>query len=152
MLNIREILRAKGKEVFTVQPTDTIGSLAAQLRAKRVGAAVVSNDGKSINGVVTERDIVFALDTHAERLHALPVSEIMTEKVITCSPNDEVANVASTMMGRNIRHMPVEENGVLLGMLSIRDMLKERVDQLQQATAQLHKFVKEANREPQDRE
>ena len=152
MLSIREILQAKGKEIFTVQPTDTIATLAAQLRTRRVGAAVVSRDGKSIDGVITERDIAYAVESHAERLHALPISEIMTEKVITCSPNDDVANVASTMMGRNIRHMPVEDNGQLLGMLSIRDILKERVDQLQQATAQLHKFVRESNREPQDRE
>lgn len=151
-MSIREILRAKGKEAFTVQPSDTIAVLSARLRANRVGAAVVSRDGQSIDGVITERDIVYALDGHAERLHSTPVSELMTEKVITCSPNDSVAHVASTMMARNIRHVPVEENGQLLGMLSIRDMLKERVDQLQQTTAQMRRFVKEANREPQDRE
>ena len=150
-MNIREILEAKGKEVFSVKPTDSISTLTAQLRARRVGAAVVSRDGRSIDGVITERDVIYALDIHGARLHDMPVSELMTEKVITCAPHETVASVASTMMSRNIRHVPVKEDGQLLGMLSIRDMLKERVDQLQQATAQLRKFVKEANREPQDR-
>ncbi|MAI44796.1 MAG: CBS domain-containing protein [Hyphomicrobiaceae bacterium TMED74] len=151
-MNIREILQVKGKEAFTVLPTDSIAALSAKLRANKVGAAVVSRDGQSIDGVITERDVVYAIGVHGEGLHNMPVSDIMTEKVITCSPNDNVAHVASTMMGRTIRHIPVEENGKFLGMISIRDMLKERVDQLQQATAQLRKFVKEASREPQDRE
>ncbi|MEM8976452.1 MAG: CBS domain-containing protein, partial [Pseudomonadota bacterium] len=151
-LTIRAILEAKGKPIFTVQPTDSIATLAAHLRERRVGAAVVSLDGKTIDGVITERDVVYGLATRDGTLKDTPVSELMTGNVITCSPNESVASVASTMMSRNIRHVPVEENGQLLGMLSIRDMLKERVDQLQQASAQLRKFVKEASREPQDRE
>lgn len=151
-MNIREILEAKGKKVFSVKPTDTMEMLARELRAHRVGAAVVSNDGQSIDGVITERDISSGLATHGARLHEMPVSELMTATVITCSPHDTVASVASTMMSRKIRHVPVEEDGKLLGMMSIRDILHERIDQLQQATAQLRTFVKESNREPQDRE
>ena len=151
-MNIREILAAKGKKVFSVKPTDSITALSQALRANSVGAAVVSGNGQSIDGVITERDVVNGLSKHGAQLHAMAVSELMTAKVITCSPHDTVASVASTMMARRIRHVPVEEDGRLLGMLSIRDMLNERIDQLQQATAQLRTFVKEANREPQDRE
>ncbi len=151
-MNIREILEAKNKPVFTVQPTDTIATLAAHFHEKRVGAAVVSHNGKAIDGVITERDVINALVSYGAELPNTPVSKVMTEKVITCSPLESVAGVASTMMSRNIRHVPVEDGGEFLGMLSIRDMLKERVDQLQQASAQLRKFVKDASREPQDRE
>ena len=121
-------------------------------RSTHSGAAVVSRDGRSIDGVITERDVIYGLAVHGERLRDMAVSELMTDRVITCSPHETVANVSSTMMSRNIRHVPVEEDGKLVGILSIRDMLKERVDQLQQATAQLRRFVKEATREPQDRE
>jgi CBS domain-containing protein len=152
ILTIREILEAKGKKVFSVKPTDSIAALSRALRAHHVGAAVVSCDGRSIDGVITERDVTYGLGIHGAGLHDMPVSKLMTEIVITCSPHDTVASVASTMMSRKIRHVPVEEDGQLLGMLSIRDVLHERIDQLQQATAQLRTFVKETNREPQDRE
>ena len=152
ILTVREILGAKGKEVFSVKPTDSITTLLGQLHARRVGAAVVSRDGRSIDGVITERDVIHGLAVHGAGLHDMAVSELMTDRVITCSPHETVASVSSTMMSRNIRHVPVEEDGKLVGILSIRDMLKERVDQLQQATAQLRRFVKEATREPQDRE
>lgn len=151
-MNIREILEAKGKQVFSVKPTDTIAALSKELRAHGVGGAVVSRDGRSIDGVITERDVMYGLGIHGAGLHELPVSELMTENVITCAPNDTVASVASIMLARKIRHVPIEEDGRLIGMLSIRDMLKERIDHLQQATAQLRSFVKETNREPQDRD
>lgn len=151
-MNIREILEAKGKKAFFVKPTDTIATLSKELRAHGVGGAVVSRDGRSIDGVITERDVTYGLGIHGARLHDMPVSELMTANVITCAPHDTVASVASTMLARKIRHVPVEEDGRLIGMLSIRDMLKERIDHLQQATAQLRSFVKETNREPQDRE
>ena len=142
-MNTREILQAKGKEAFTILPTDTIAILAMRLRANKVSVAVVSRDGQSIYGVITERDLVFVIGVHGEGLHNVPVSDIMTKKVITCSPNDDD--------GQNHSPMLVEKNGKFFGIISIRDVLKERVDQLQQAKAQLRKFVKEASHEPQNR-
>ena len=124
-MNIEEILTAKGKVPVTVRPNETMTALAELLRKNHVGAAVVSEDGERIAGVITERDIAYGLATHGAELHALPVSALMTEKVVTCSPLEPVARVASTMLSRRIRHMPVEKDGRLLGMLSIRDILKE---------------------------
>ena len=89
---------------------------------------------------------------HAADLHALPVSAIMTRTVITCSPSDSIAQIASTMLSRNVRHLPVEENARLIGMVSIRDILKVRVDELQQETALLYGLVNQTDRPPQDRE
>jgi CBS domain-containing protein len=151
-LIIRDILEAKSSIAITIQPCDTIAALSELLRENRIGAAVVSVDGVKIAGVISERDIAYGLSIHQAVLSNMPVSELMTETVITCSPNDQVGRVASTMLSRNIRHLPVEENGHLVGMVSIRDILKERVGDLQKKTALLQNFVKGIDREPQDRE
>ena len=151
-MNIEEILTAKGKVPVTVKPSETVTALAKLLRESHVGAAVVSEDGERVDGVITERDIAFGLATHGAELHALPVSALMTENVVTCSPVEPVARVASTMLSRRIRHMPVVRDGRLLGMLSIRDILKERVDELQQSAAMLHSLANKSDRPLQDRE
>jgi signal-transduction protein with cAMP-binding, CBS, and nucleotidyltransferase domain len=85
---------------------------------------------------------------HKSDLHRLPVSALMTKAVITCSPNDNVALVASTMLARNIRHLPVEEQGRVVGMISIRDVLNWRVSELQYQTGLLRAFVSETERNP----
>ena len=149
---IRDILEAKSSTAITIQPCDTIAALSELLRENRIGAAVVTSDAEEIVGVISERDIAYGLSIHKASLFKMPVSELMTETVITCSPNDQVGRIASTMLSRNIRHLPVEENGRLVGMVSIRDILKERVGDLQQKTALLQSFAKEIDREPQDRE
>lgn len=149
---IRDILEAKSSAAITIQPSDTIAALSELLRENRIGAAVVSSDSEEIAGVISERDIAYGLSIHKASLFKMPVSELMTETVITCSPNDQVGRIASTMLSRNIRHLPVEENGHLVGMVSIRDILKERVGDLQQKTALLQSFAKQIDREPQDRE
>jgi hypothetical protein len=79
--------------------------------------------------VISERDVAYSVATHKGDLHALPVSALMTKTVISCSPGDSVATVASTMLARNVRHLPVEEGGRLVGMISIRDVLNLRVDE-----------------------
>ena len=151
-MKVQDVLVSKGSAVVTVKPSDTIAVLSQLLRAKRIGAVVVSSDGQTIEGVISERDIAYGLGIHAEGLHALPVSDLMTRTVITCSPTDTVAHVASTMLSRNVRHLPVEVSSRLVGMVSIRDILKVRVDELQQQTALLYGLVNQPNRAPQDRE
>ena len=89
---------------------------------------------------------------HKATLHSLPVSAVMTTTVNTCSTNDKVSDVASTMVARNIRHVPVVEEGRLIGMVSIRDVLNFRVDDLQQQTSMLRAFASDTDRVPQDRE
>jgi CBS domain-containing protein len=138
--------------VVTVQASETIGALSERLRDKRIGAAVVSEDGQRVDGVISERDIAYGLAVHRDGLHMLPVSALMTKTVITCSPGDKISDVASTMVARNIRHLPVLEEDRLVGMISIRDVLHFRVDDLQRQTSLLRAFASEIDREPQDRE
>ena len=151
VVKVADILAVKGSRVTTVQASDTSATLSQRLREKRIGAAVVSSDGQTIEGMISERDVAYAVVAHKDKLHALPVSALMTKTVITCSPGDEVARVASTMLSRNIRHIPVHDGNGLLGMVSIRDVLNVRLDELQRETAQLRSLANQTDREPQDR-
>jgi CBS domain-containing protein len=150
-MKVADILAVKGAAVVTIKPSDTIAALSQRLREKRIGAAIVSNDGQTINGVISERDVAYGLSIHKVDLHALPVSALMTKAVITCSPGDDVAKVASTMLSRNIRHIPVHDGDRLAGMVSIRDVLNVRLDELQREAAQLRSLAIQTDREPQDR-
>lgn len=151
-MNIGKILEAKGSTVFVVRPSDSIASLSKLLRTHRIGAAVVSRDGRTIEGVISERDIAYALSIHEAGLHGLSVSQLMTETVITCSPHDPVARVASTMLSTNTSHLPVEEHGRLIGVVSLRDILEGEVDDRKRKAALLQRFVREAKSELRDSE
>jgi CBS domain-containing protein len=151
-VKVSDILAAKGSTVVTIKPTDTIAALSQRLRENRIGAAIVSSDGQKVDGVISERDVAYAVAVHKAELHTRPVSELMTKTVVTCSPGESVANVASTMRARNIRHIPVEESGRLVGMISIRDVLNHRTDDLLQQTNLLRAFASHTERDPsQDR-
>jgi CBS domain-containing protein len=151
-VKVADILTAKGSAVITIKPSDTIGTLSQRLRDNRIGAVAVSSNGTTVEGVISERDIAYAVAVHMADLHKLPVSALMTKTVITCSPNDRIAEVASTMRTRNIRHLPVEQDNRLVGMISIRDVLNYRLDDLQQQTNMLRAFASHTERDPsQDR-
>jgi CBS domain-containing protein len=150
-VKVANILAMKGSTVFTIKPTETIAALSQRLREKRIGAAIVSSDGQTVDGVISERDIAYALCIHKEDLHAMPVSALMTKAVFTCSVHDSIGIVASTMMSRNIRHLPVKEGDRVVGMVSIRDVLNLRLDELQRETGLLRAFASHVDREPDDR-
>ena len=149
---VRDILALKGSVVITIGPSDTIGALCKLLRDKRIGAAIVSSNGRTIEGVISERDVAYGLAIHGAQLNTLRVSDLMTKTVITCMPDDRVSIVASTMLSRNVRHLPVEVDGFAVGMVSIRDVLNFRVVDLQQQTAQLRVLANQTDGAPQDRE
>jgi CBS domain-containing protein len=150
-MKVADILAVKGRTVVTVTPSDTIAALSQRLREKRIGAAIVSSDGQVFEGVISERDIAYGLSVHKGDLHAMPVSALMTKAVITCAPEDSVAQVASTMLARNIRHLPVEHEQRLIGMISMRDVLNSRLDELQRQASMLRAFASSTGTEPQDR-
>jgi CBS domain-containing protein len=151
-VKVADILTAKGSAVITVKPSDTIATLSQRLRDNRIGAVAVSSNGTTVEGVISERDIAYALAAHTADMHKLPVSALMTKAVITCSPTDRIADVASTMRARNIRHLPVVADERLVGMVSIRDVLNHRLDDLQQQTNMLRAFASHTERDPsQDR-
>ncbi len=126
-MRVADILRGKGPAVMSVKPSETIGGLAQRLRLAGVGVMIVSRDGHSLDGIISERDIAYALPTHAEDLHEMRVSDLMTNQVVTCSPQDLIADVAKIMTNRRIRHIPVKEGDRLVGVISIGDVLKHRL-------------------------
>jgi len=130
-MRVADILKGKGPAVMTVKPSETIGGLAQRLRLAGVGAMIVSRDGHSLDGIVTERDIAFALPSHAEDLHEMRVSELMTVQVFTCTPQDLIADVARVMTNRRVRHLPVKEGNRLVGIVSIGDVLKHRLSEIE---------------------
>ncbi|MDX2202342.1 MAG: CBS domain-containing protein [Hyphomicrobiaceae bacterium] len=140
-MRVSDVLNEKGRAVVTIKPSNTAAELSLLLRERRIGAAIVSSDGETIDGVISERDLAYSLCARGADLHALPVSELMTRQVITCQPHDSVGHVVSTMRARNIRHVPVVVDGRIAGMLSIRDMLNVRVDELQRQAAELRSFA-----------
>src|SRR5580658_9714876 len=106
-MDVNTILRNKGRSVAMIHSAATIERAVALLRARGIGALVVSNDGESVDGIISERDIVAALAQHGGDLLGLRVEEVMTRPVITCSPDDSVADLMAEMTNRRIRHFPV---------------------------------------------
>ena len=130
-MTVAAILRTKGTHVETVRPATTLRVAAWNLKAKRIGALVVSQDDERILGIISERDIVRALSDHGPDVVRLDVSEIMTTAVKTCSPRESITAVMARMTRDHIRHLPVVDSGRLAGIVSIGDIVKYRLDELE---------------------
>jgi len=130
-MHVAEILKAKGGEVHTVRPDQNIDYFVHRLRMERVGAMIVSENGVSVDGIISERDIVFGLTEHGADIMKMKVAELMTKSVVTCSPEDTIAHVARVMTQRRIRHLPVTEGRKLVGIVSVGDVVKHRLDELE---------------------
>jgi len=140
-MNVETILREKGKWVTTIRPEATIGEAVNTLNRERIGALVVSEDGDSVDGILSERDIVIALGRHREDLLSRPVDEIMSRTVITCEPSDSVSELMAEMTSRRIRHFPVIADGKLCGIVSIGDLVKSRLDEIEFEADSLRSFI-----------
>lgn len=138
---VRDILNKKGTQLHTIKSTETIGKLARQLQQWRVGVMVVSDDGYTIAGIISERDIAYSLADRRGELHLLPVSVLMTKQVITCAPEDPLADVARLMNQHHIRHLPVKSDSQLVGIISIRDVLEQRLDDIERKAKFLTTFL-----------
>lgn len=140
-MNVETILRDKGDWVATIRADATIAAAVEMLNRERIGALVVSDDGAEVAGVLSERDIVRGLGLHGEDLLSRPVTQIMTRDVITCQPADTVGELMSEMTNRRIRHLPVVANGRLRGIVSIGDVVKNRLDEVEFEASSLRSFI-----------
>ena len=140
-MNVEAILRDKGRDVATIEPEATVGEAVYALRKGNIGALVVTDDGRGVDGILSERDIVQALARHGEDLLELAVAEVMTRPVVTCDPEDTVADLMVAMTTRRIRHLPVVENGRLCGIVSIGDLVKSRLDEIEHEARSLRSFI-----------
>ena len=140
-MNVHAILRSKGKSVVTIHPDATVERAVGVLRQRGIGALVVSGDGENVAGILSERDIVEALVHYGSELLAVSVAEVMTCPVVTCEPEDSVAELMAEMTSRRIRHLPVVEDGRLIGIVSIGDLVKNRLDQIEYEAHSMRSFI-----------
>lgn len=136
-MSVEAILKTKGSNVFTIRPEHSVADAAALMSAKKVGVAVVCDAKGTVIGVVSERDIVSGLTQFGKGVVDMPVRNIMTSPVLTCSPGDSVKRIMEIMTERRIRHLPVVDSGDLLGMVSIGDAVNFRLREAQMETAVL---------------
>ena len=130
---VEAILRQKGTDVATIQPEASIRRAADWLRVKNIGALVVTS-GKTVLGLISEREIVHAFSRYGETAASMPVKEIMQYGVITVSPDESVSRVMQLMTRHRVRHMPVLRDGKLAGIISIGDVVKHRLEELESET------------------
>ncbi len=140
-MRIRDILASKAQQaVITVQPQSTVRDLVGLLAEHNVGALVVSGDGTTVDGIVSERDVVRQLHANPDVLGA-SVDSIMTSEVHTCGSDHSLDDLMSAMTERRIRHVPVVDSGTLVGIVSIGDVVKHKIDTLQFERDQLDSYV-----------
>lgn len=142
-MHVAEIINRKGGKVVTIVPSDAVRTVISKLSQNGFGALVVSSDGNAIDGIVSERDIVRRLDRDGEAILDQPVSEIMTSPVKTCDPTDDLQELMTRMTEHRIRHLPVESDGALTGMISIGDVVKWRVTELERDMDHLENYIKQ---------
>ena len=139
-MRIADVLRTKGAAVATITPETSVSGLLNELAMNNIGAmVVVSSDG--VVGIVSERDVVRKLHEHGVELLRLPVSQIMTTMVATCSPTDTVDHLTALMTTKRVRHIPVVENDRLVGIVSIGDVVKQRMEELESEQRALQDYI-----------
>ena len=140
-MRISDVLRVKGAQVVTVTPDTTVERLVTVLAEHQIGAVVVSRDGTSVDGIVSERDIVRALARRGTAVMSEQVTAIYTSDVHTVTPKTELEEVARMMTEHRVRHAPVTVDGGLRGIVSIGDVVKSRIDELETERAALTNYI-----------
>jgi CBS domain-containing protein len=139
-MRIADILRSKGPAVATVTETTTVAALLTELEVRNIGAMVVIGPG-GVVGIVSERGVVRKLHEHGPELLGRSVGDIMSVDVVTCRPEDPIDDLAALMTNNRVRHVPVLDNGQLAGIVSIGDVVKIRMEELQSESQQLHAYI-----------
>jgi CBS domain-containing protein len=143
-MNVAAILKAKGSNVITVSPDASVADVVRLLADKRIGAVVVSADGVRAQGILSERDIVISFARRGAATLDKTAHELMTTRVTTCTPQDEIAELMAVMTTKRIRHLPVVENGRVCGIVSIGDVVKWRVEEIEREADALRAYVAQA--------
>jgi CBS domain-containing protein len=140
-MTVAQILNAKGRAVITAQPGDTVLTVAQTLAGKKIGAVVIVDAQGRIGGIVSERDIVRAVALGGPKALDKPIKEFMTSSVRTCAPRDTEAELMSLMTEHRVRHLPVVENGKLGGMISIGDVVKYRIEEIEREAEEMKSYI-----------
>jgi CBS domain-containing protein len=128
-MSISDVLHGKGHHVVKVRTTDTVQTAVRKLADERIGAVVVEDQWMRTAGIFSERDFVNAVAEHGPQALTFPVEKLMSAPVVTCGPKDRVETAMAAMTMAKIRHLPVVENGQMVGIVSIGDLVKHRLDE-----------------------
>ena len=140
-MTVKAILSRKGNDVITIEPTVTLSAAVKVLADHRIGAVVVVGADRQVAGILSERDIVRALAERGPSVLAEPVGQVMTRKVVTCGEGDTVGAIMERMTEGKFRHVPVLDRGRLVGVVSIGDVVKYRLGQMEQESSALREYI-----------
>jgi CBS domain-containing protein len=143
-MTVKAILSVKGTEVLTIEPTTSLAAAAKVLAERKIGALVVTGPDQRVIGIVSERDIVQELAAHGPAALDLALTEVMTRKVTTCSASDTISSVMERMTAGKFRHLPVLEQGRLAGIVSIGDVVKHRLQEMEREQSALRDYIQTA--------
>ena len=141
-MNVSSILRRKGTHVETAKSQTTVGEAAERLTAKGIGSLVIVDDEGNLLGVLSERDLVCALSEHRRSSFSLPVGDLLAERPATCNPDDSLRGVMSVMTRRRARHLPVVAGEALVGIVSIGDVVKAQLEDLELEVGVLRDYAR----------
>jgi len=140
-MRVARILKAKGHKVVTTRLDTTIAELVRTLTLERIGAAVVTGDEGTVVGIISERDIVHGLSERGADLLNMRVEELMTRTVVTCRPEQSLEDIMREMTSSRIRHLPVLQDGEMVGIVSIGDVVKNRLEELEKESGALRDYI-----------
>jgi len=140
-MTVQNVLTRKSSTVYTIEPTAPIASAVVSLSDHGIGALVVTETEGKMIGIISERDIVRAVTSKGKAALEMPVSELMTREVVTCTRHDKLVDIMQRMTEGRFRHFPVLEDGQLVGVISIGDVVKSRIAELEQEKNALHEYI-----------
>ena len=140
-MHVSAILKTKGSTVHWLPADATLAAAAVELTARHIGALVVSTDGQTISGIISERDIIRALSQTGVEAFEHTCAKYMTREVVTCNVGDTLATIMAIMTERRIRHLPVVEDGTLQGIITIGDVVKRRLDEVEEEAETMRNMI-----------
>jgi CBS domain-containing protein len=143
-MNVKAILAAKGGDIISIEPTADLAAAARLLGTHRIGAVLIRGAGGRLAGILSERDIVRAIAEQGAAALTLPVAKVMTRNVTTCGEDDTIASIMEQMTAGKFRHLPVLAKGELIGLVSIGDVVKYRVGEIEQESEALRDYIRTA--------
>ena len=143
-MTVKAILSNKGSNVITIEPTATLDTAMKTLAEHKIGALLILGPDRRVIGIISERDIVRVLAEHGAEVLSKPLAQFMTRKVVTCSQTEAVATIMERMTTGKFRHVPVVEQDQLVGIISIGDVIKHRLHEIEQESAALRDYIQTA--------
>ena len=143
-MNVKAILAAKGGDIVCIEPSADLAAAVKLLSTHRIGAVLIRGAGGRLSGILSERDIMRAISEHGAAALTLPVGQVMTRNVATCTEDDTIASIMERMTEGKFRHMPVLSKGELIGLVSIGDVVKQRVGEIEQESEAMRDYIRTA--------